>query len=152
MPVVKEQIYAGVAFTWYGDRITERVRDSIRGALEETGREAVKAARAPGRVRRDTDNLAANIEHRVPRAKNGEYTLQFGVFADSRGPQLRNQPAVEYAFWQEVLPVAGRPYIRPSMDEQVPQMAARIAKRLRASTSATLDILGERAVDVGFDQ
>lgn len=159
MPVLKNEIGSNVIIDWQGAAFTQRVQRAIRAALRETGEALVEEARKPENVRRDTETLAANIEYRVPRRAGGSttYRLEFGVFEDGKNILLgkRRQPAWTYAFWQEILPDRGRPYIRPAVqaEGQPDQIIARVQERLTYRSGRELPFEG--TVDresFGFDQ
>lgn len=141
MPVPMRPIRGGVVIDWYGDVWKRRVQEALRGALTETGEAVVTVAKelvrnpenAVSPNTTSTGNLQANIEARVPRRVGGTrtYRLEVGVFEDSKGPQLRDQLAYEYAYWQEVLPEPwGKPYLRPALDRE--GRAEQIRARLTA--------------------
>jgi hypothetical protein len=122
VPVVKAPIARHVSVQWLGGDVLRRFRDGTRAALTELGAGAVTVAQEHVHV--DTGNLRDNIEARVPRSVAGSarYVLTLGVFPD--GPNASaypgQQPAWQYAFWQETLPEPrGRAFLRPALDYAV---------------------------------
>ena len=147
MPVKVAPAITGVTVDWQGDNFRRTVQGALRRALVQVGEESVQVAREPEHVRRNTEALANSIKYKVPRRSPGStvYTLEFGVFPGAsepgnvppRGPTGNTRPgerAEDYAFWQEVDPIRGRPYIRPTVAEVWPHIALYIDANFHSPT------------------
>lgn len=147
MPVKVAPGVIGVTVDWQGDNFRRRVQSALRQALVQVGEESVHVAREPEHVRRNTEGLANSIKYKVPRRSPGStvYRLEFGVFPGESepgtipapGPTGNTRPgerAEDYAFWQEVDPVRGRPYIRPTVTQVWPHIAVYIDANFHTPT------------------
>jgi hypothetical protein len=138
VPLVRDPVNTNVLIDWRGDELTGRVRRGIRAGMIQQARGAVLMAKEL--VNKDTEALMDAITFRFGRgSSSGVYSLEFGVFDDpTNRPRIapaswwghnkqgaativgsgedRVEMPQDYAFWQEVMPGVGNPYIRPAVD------------------------------------
>ena len=99
-------------FTWHGDEIVQRATQALIATIDETTKAI--ADKAEGRVRRRTGDLARSVRTQPAKAdRTGvEGWVGFGEF---------------YALFEEI----NRPYLRPSVDSETPQIVVRLKGKLK---------------------
>lgn len=146
MPIKRETVYEGVKVTWEGPAVTRRIRNGIRAALitQATGAQilarelvnidtqalhdaiAFKVYRGRGGVYRlefgvfDDPNNRPRVTYYVagfdfPVSKESALNMPDAALRQGSGGGRVEMPQ-DYAFWQEVDPERGNPYIRPAVD------------------------------------
>jgi hypothetical protein len=107
------------------DQILDRVRAAELGGLIETGQAIVNTAK--GTVAEDSGDLKRSLKVQGSPKTNGNNLTTLEVGSD--------EPNIGYAAIQELGPATARkytykPYLRPALDKEGPNLAENIKKRL----------------------
>jgi hypothetical protein len=105
------------------EEVADAGKKAALEAMDETMAACVQLAKATVRV--DTSTLQGSIRFEPAHYEGDTLVAKWGSFG------------VDYAIYQEIGPVSGNrnwaftPYLRPARDAEYPNIAARIAKRMK---------------------
>ncbi len=108
-----------MSLNWKGRQVVAHVEQACILGLKMTGSNLLIESKSL--VHYDTGDLSRSIQMRAPKKESGKIYMLWGSFD------------INYAFWQEVLPLPrGKAYLRPSADKWYPTLPRNIAKALGA--------------------
>jgi len=108
----------GAITSWRDAEIVARMRRAERVGIDQTTSRCVIMAK--GLVHVDTSTLQGSIKAEEAKTVGDGAEATWGSFD------------VNYAFWQEVKPNGGKPYLRPSAQFEYGLLAARVRRAFMA--------------------